>query len=171
MPQPFNPRWEASSYDGPLDTDQSGISLKKINKLLYEGIRIDAGDINIGAVEIKNGTSDQRAVVNSAGSLQVKDLQTPLSTSSNAAVQTAAGTIATLAENQRLTIENLGTTSIKVKFGASAATGSYNFILAGGIAQDDGTGESVEIIANDDWIGAISVFGDAAIRYTSTVRS
>ena len=40
-----------------------------LQTLVTTGVTINPGDIEIGAVEIKNGASDQRAVVNAAGEL------------------------------------------------------------------------------------------------------
>lgn len=76
-------------------------------------------------------------------------------TPSNFAVATADGTVFTLAAGEIGFIQNLDSAdALAVKYGASASTSSFNFILAPGVAADDGNGASVRI---DDWVGAVSV--------------
>lgn len=94
MGQPFNPKWNGSGYDGPLDTDQSGVSLKKINKILEQGISIDGSDIQLGAVEIKSGDADVRANVNSRNELLV-EIQKRGALSNASGIVAAGGTAQT----------------------------------------------------------------------------
>jgi hypothetical protein len=63
---------------------------------VVNGITLDASDIEIGAVEIKDGASDQRAAVNSDGSLKVES-DTP-------ADNTSSGSIADVDEAVTVTV-------------------------------------------------------------------
>jgi hypothetical protein len=82
---------------------------------------------------------------------------------SSFAVATANGTVFTLAAGERGFIQNLDDSdALGVKYGASASTSSFSFILPCGVAADDGRGGSVVI---DDWIGAVSV-----VAMTGTAR-
>jgi hypothetical protein len=76
-------------------------------------------------------------------------------TPSNFSVATADGTVFTLAAGEVGFIQNLDSAdALAVKYGATASTSSFNFILPSGGAQDDGRGGSAVI---DDWIGVVSV--------------
>lgn len=64
--------------DAASNQDSPNISLQKINDLLYNGLTLSAGtitlntsDIEIGAVELKDATTSNRAVINSAGEIAV----------------------------------------------------------------------------------------------------
>ena len=84
---------------------------------------------------------------------------------SNFAVQTSDQTVFTLAAGERGFIQNLHTTALAVKFGASGTTINYSMILSGGTAQDDGKGEKLVIY---DEIGTVSVAAmTGAPRYMS----
>ena len=78
---------------------------------------------------------------------------------SSSAVQTAAGTVLTLAPGEIGVIENVNTAVLLVKLGAGAAAGSYNKPLKACTAAADGTG-GTWIITN--WVGDVSVFNGAA---------
>ncbi len=80
---------------------------------------------------------------------------------SSSSVQTADGTVFTLAANEVGFIQNLDDAALAVKKGASASTSSFSFILAAGSAADDGKGGYTTI---KDWVGAVSV---AAIAGTA----
>ena len=69
---------------------------------------------------------------------------------------TSGGTIATLALGDKVTIQNLNTSALFVKKGASAAADSYDYVLAAGDANDDGKGGVIDI---KDFVGVISVYG------------
>jgi len=75
-------------------------------------------------------------------------------TVSTATPVTADGSVFTLAAGEKGFIQNLTTTALYVKFGASASSSSFNFVLKGGTATDDGLGGSREI---NDWIGVVSI--------------
>lgn len=138
-------------------------------------VTLSAGDIQIGAVEMKNSDTDARANVLPANTarttatnvLAVQNVDaagnpvsptTPKQSSgvpSNFAIATADGTVFTLAAGERGFIQNLDSAdALAVKLGASASTTSFNFLLKAGAAADDGNGGFVQI---DDWIGAVSV--------------
>lgn len=74
--------------------------------------------------------------------------------SSNASIVTADGNVGTLAAGEKLTIQNLSTNALHVKYGAGASTTSFNFILKAGQSSDDGLGGIVVI---DDWEGVVSI--------------
>lgn len=73
---------------------------------------------------------------------------------SSFAIQTSDQTVFTLAAGEIGFVQNLHTTALAVKKGASASTTSLSFILPGGTAQDDGKGGPIMI---DDWVGVVSV--------------
>lgn len=77
-----------------------------------------------------------------------------LSTTTTPSIATANATVATLSAGEKLILQNLHTTALAVRYGASASTTVFTYILKGGSATDDGLGGSTVI---DDWIGAVSV--------------
>lgn len=81
---------------------------------------------------------------------------------SNSAPITSAADI-TLTAGQRLFIQNLDTDPLFVKRGTGASSSSFNYVLAGGAAADDGTGGSLVI---DDFIGTVS-FAGTTVRYNA----
>lgn len=76
-------------------------------------------------------------------------------TPSSYAILTADGTVFTLAAGEIGFIQNLSTDApLAVKYGASASTTSFNFILPVGVVASDGKGGAYRI---DNWVGAVSV--------------
>lgn len=75
-------------------------------------------------------------------------------TTTTPAIATANATVFTLVAGEKGIIQNLHTTALAVRYGASASTTVFTFILKGGTATDDGLGGSCIV---DDWIGAVSV--------------
>lgn len=69
-------------------------------------------------------------------------------------IRTADATVFTLAAGERGVIQNLHTTGLAVKLGASGTNSSLNVILPGGTATDDGKSSPFII---QSWIGAVSV--------------
>jgi len=76
------------------------------------------------------------------------------STVSTATPVTADGTVFTLAANEKGFIQNLSTTALLVKLGATASLSSFNFVLKACTANDDGLGGSIVI---NDYIGVVSI--------------
>jgi len=76
------------------------------------------------------------------------------STVSTATPVTTDSTVFTLAANEKGFIQNLDDAAVYVKYGASASSSSFNFVLKAGLAADDGNGGSLVI---DDFIGAVSI--------------
>lgn len=66
----------------------------------------------------------------------------------------ADGDVGTLAAGEKLTIQNLSTNALHVKYGTGASTSIFNFILKAGQSSDDGLGGIVVI---DDWEGVVSI--------------
>lgn len=82
-------------------------------------------------------------------------------------IVTSAGQLLPANEYRRnVIIQNLGTNPLFVKFGDSASTSSFDFILSPGTANDDGLGG---IFAEDtlSYTGVISVAG-TSVRCTAT---
>ncbi len=82
-------------------------------------------------------------------------------------IVTSAGIALNANENRRLLIiQNLGTNTLYVKFGEGASTTSFDVILKGGTASDDGLGG---ILTYDtlSYTGVISVDGTSP-RFTAT---
>lgn len=92
--------------------------------------------------------------VNTSGQLQAGAAQYT-GTPSSFSILTADGTVFTLAAGEIGFIQNLSSTvPLAVKYGASASTTSFNFILPTGVADSDGKGGAYRI---DNWVGVVSV--------------
>ena len=90
-------------------------------------------------------------------------------TATGNAVGTANGTIATLTPGQRLLLVNCDDAALYVKYGASASSSSFTFIIPACTAQNDGT---VPPFIIDDWLGVVSVAAASGVaRYVATVLS
>lgn len=76
------------------------------------------------------------------------------SVSSNSTIATAPGTVFTLFPGQIGQIQNLAAAALYVKYGASASSSSFTFILPACGTALDGTSPPVYI---DCWLGAVSV--------------
>lgn len=79
---------------------------------------------------------------------------TQYSTVSTFTPVTSDGTVFTLAAGEKGFIQNIQNTALYVKYGASASSSSFNFVLKAGTAANDGNGGSVVI---DDFVGAVSI--------------
>lgn len=77
-------------------------------------------------------------------------------TVSTATPVTTPGTVFILDGMEFGFLQNCGLTSCYVKYGAGAANDSFNFILQGGVTEDDGSGGSKEI---SNYRGVVSIFG------------
>jgi hypothetical protein len=75
-------------------------------------------------------------------------------TPSTDAIATANATVFTLAPGEIGFIQNLDDAALAVKYGASASTTSFSFILKAGSAADDGNGGLTYIT---DYTGPVSV--------------
>jgi hypothetical protein len=84
---------------------------------------------------------------------------------SNSAPITAAADI-DVGVNDKLFIQNLGTSPLYVKRGTGATNASFNYVLPAGSANDDGKGGALWI---DDFVGKIS-FAGASVRYNAWLR-
>ena len=138
---------------------------------------IEAGDIQIGAVELKDAATDSRASIEAANTARttatkvvavqhvdaagnVLPASPAVSRKQSSAVpgsfafQTADQTVFTLAAGERGFIQNCATDPLAVKLGVSASPTSLTMILGACTVADDGKGGTIVI---DDWIGAVSV--------------
>lgn len=122
----------------PQEQDTEQTSLVKINALLGGGL--------------------PTAATSSAGLVSRPKQYTTVSTD---AVKTTDGTVFTLAAGEKGFIQNLNTTAVYVKYGESASSSSFSFVLKAGSAANDGAGGSVVI---DDFIGAVSISGVTSTR-------
>lgn len=80
---------------------------------------------------------------------------------------TSAGQIlAAYVDRRCIVVQNLGTNPLYVKFGASASTVDFDFILRGGAVDDDGLGAimSFDVFS---YTGVVSVAG-SGVRCTAT---
>lgn len=136
-------------------TDTTAITLMSVAKqisasvqALLTGTILAAGSAIIGKVTIDNTTD---GTTNRVSSFPKQSN----GAASTASVATADGTVFTLAAGEIGFIQNLKSSiALAVKLGASASTSSFNVILKGGNADDDGNGGLITI---DDFIGAVSV--------------
>jgi hypothetical protein len=119
---------------------------------------IVAGDIEIGAVEIKNSTDDTRATVGSLG-LHV-DPQPPTAIYNNTKT-VPTGTAEAIASSQAIhsvTVKALSTNTVAVYIGATGVTTSSGFELL--------AGESITLdVANLASVFCISGTGSQVVRY------
>jgi hypothetical protein len=82
---------------------------------------------------------------------------TPAQTS---VTDTASLVLITNAKRKGFTIQNTGTTLIKLSFGLTApTTTAYHVCLKGGTAANDGTGG---VYMDDAWVGNVWALGEAA---------
>lgn len=149
-------------------------------------VSIDASDLQIGAIELKDAGTEARANVLAANTarttgtvvlavqhvdaagavLPASPYVAPRQSSvvpASFAFQTADQTVFTLAAGERGFIQNCDTDALAVKHGASASPTSLTMILGACAVADDGKGGTVII---DDWIGAVSVAAmTGAARY------
>lgn len=114
-------------------------------KALLTGIVLSAGSAIIGKVGIDQTTP---GLTNGVQTKQYAGVPTSF------AIQTSDQTVFTLAAGEIGFVQNLHTTALAVKKGASASTTSLSLILPGGATTDDGKGGPIAI---DDWIGVVSV--------------
>ena len=127
-----------------------------------------ASDIEIGAVEIKDGSTDQRATVNASGQLLVSTTITKGATSTETSVAANVASVTLKAANTsriKLVIYNDDTAgtgaSIYVKEGGTATSSSYTYKLA-----------PTDTVIIDDYSGVVDAIWTAATgnaRITETV--
>lgn len=122
----------------PQEQDTEQTSLAKINALLYGSLPGSGG-----------------------GSSSIATAPRQYSTVSNDAAITADGTVFTLAAGEKGFIQNINDTAVYVKYGASASSSSFSFVLKAGTADNDGNGGSAVI---DDFIGPVSISGVSSTR-------
>ena len=134
-----------SAQIGEVQASPTANTLLDRVKALLTGIVLASGANVIGKAGI-----DQT----SPGSTNGVQIKQYAGVPSSFAIQTSDQTVFTLAAGEIGFIQNLHTTALAVKKGASASTTSLSLILPGGTAQDDGNGGPVII---DDWVGAVSV--------------
>ena len=119
-------------------------------------------DIEIGAVEIKNSNTDDRATVNTSGSLQTLE-EDPSSASSNQKTVTTAGTSVQLQTNtcKSLTIKALAGNTDKIYVGDSGVSSSNGFELSAGdivsLAIDNSNKIHIDSAVNGEGVSFILV--------------
>lgn len=94
-----------------------------------------------------------------AGTVSPQPLQ--YRSASNYTPITADGTVFTLSAGEKGFIQNLNTTAVYVKYGDSASSSSFSFVLKAGTATNDGIGGMAII---DDFIGPVSISGVTTTR-------
>ena len=93
--------------------------------------------------------------------LSVDDLTSKGSTLSNFTISGTNGTaLLANANREELYVQNLATGALYVKYGASAHSSSFNFVLAGNTAANAGDGGSLSDL---NYTGIVSVSGANAI--------
>lgn len=129
---------ENAAQDAALrwPADASGIPRVSVGT----DITLNASDIEIGAVEIKDGTTDQRATVDGTGALKVagslavapSTASTPVTTS---VAHTASNATYLAANSSRLgasLYNDSSTTDVYLKLGATATVSSFTIRMAPG---------------------------------------
>ena len=89
--------------------------------------------------------------------------------SSNSAILSATTAAAANPARQGFKITNCGQSPLFVKEGAGASVTDFSYLLAGGTANDDGTGGSYESQPNSCYTGIITIAGTSP-RYVITQR-
>lgn len=119
-------------------TDEAGNPIDSANPLPVDAT-LEVGDLEIGAVELKDGSSDNRATVDSAGVQSVKEAANVAGTPTHAAditVDATAGGVTLLAANaarKAAIIQNTGTATMRVSIGGTPATNTGFQVAAGGV--------------------------------------
>lgn len=106
-------------------------------------------------------TDNQGTPLGSSNQVIIPTAAKQYTTVSNAAAITSDGTVFTLAAGEKGFIQNLNNTAVYVKYGASASSSSFSFVLKAGGAANDGQGGSATI---DDFIGPVSISGVTSTR-------
>ncbi len=78
-----------------------------------------------------------------------------------------SGAVTLLAANEArigFTIQNVGTTAAKVRFGSGASTSVYHIVLKGGSADGDGLGASFSMTSGAVYNGIITFFGASTAK-------
>ncbi len=81
--------------------------------------------------------------------------------------QSAATALAANSARTGFQIQNLDTGALFVKFGASASSSSYGFVLKGGTGAADGTGGSFAMFGPEVYRGIITVASAGTPSYTA----
>ena len=138
--------------------------LAKILAKLTTGITttIAAGDIEIGAVELKNATTDDRAIVNASGAIQTSK-NGPTSTTSNVASSVTVVTlkVANAIRVKLVVMHDDAASTLYVKEGATATATDFTYKLLPG-----------DTLIIDDYTGIVTGIWSAATgtaRVTETV--
>lgn len=97
-------------------------------------VSLDTGDIEIGAVEIKDGSSDQRATVNGSGELLVAATLAPTVITASTVTRVASATsshllVAANSARKALYFYNDGNAQQFIKFGTTASTTDFSVRL------------------------------------------
>jgi hypothetical protein len=141
----------------------SGVSLKGVNTVQ---VNVTGGSLNVlNEVEIKNDTNNPVPVSGTVTignnplivSGTVTAIQEKNSNISNFTVSGTNGTVLAANSNRKeLFVQNLSTSHLHVKYGASAAGNSFNFVLASSTASGVGDGGSLSDL---NYTGIVSVSG------------
>jgi hypothetical protein len=128
----------------------SGVSLKGVNTVQ---VNVTGGSLNVlNEVEIKNDTNNPVPVSGTVTVIQEKS-----SSISNFIPSGTNGTVLAANSNRKeLFVQNLQSGNLYVKYGASANSNSFNFILTSGSASGAGDGGSLSDL---NYTGIVSVSG------------
>ncbi len=113
-------------------------------------------------ISIKDGTGTSRTLraTDNSGVHTTHHIidRLPQSSATNTpAIATTGGDALTAnTSRKRLSIQNVGTNPLFVRFGTGASATVFHIILKGGTADSDGLGG---ILTDDSWTGVVSVFG------------
>lgn len=149
-----------SGGGGPTPLKVNGEIVSSSNPLPVDAT-IEVGDVQIGAVEIKNSTDDTRATVGSNGLyVDVQSTKAP-STAYNGTFTVPTGTSTAIASSQAVqsvTVKSLSTNTVAIYVGASGTTVANGFELLPG----EGTSLDIDNLAD---IFAISGTASQNLRY------
>lgn len=96
-------------------------------------VNLETADIQIGAVEIKNATTDDRATVDTAGNVSVKQARAATATLANVSDSATSVTLqAANANRLGWSCFNDSTEALFVKFGATASATSFTVKVGAG---------------------------------------
>ena len=95
--------------------------------------------------------------VDSSGNLRIAEVGETITPTATPAIGTSAGTVLSAnASRVRWYIQNLGTNPLFVRYGASASTTVFHFVLNADSASDAGNGGKW---TDNEWNGIVSVAG------------
>lgn len=168
----FDMYWAFSAQDLSASLSTVPSQLRRCAKCTTLDFNPDSTDQQVQAADTPNGpylyvwfeypqSLDGYTVTESVSEFTFLTSQTRTAPSNFAPISSAADI--TLANGDRLFVQNLGTNPLFVRRGTGATSSLFNYVLQAAGAADDGTGGAIII---DDFVGIVS-FAGTSVRYNA----